>query len=95
MADEEAQKQRSHEAEALLSHPLMLEAFRAIRDECVREFSESEIADEDARTRARHKLEGLKQVTVALYRHVETGKLLREGEENDEQMEAFLHQFGL
>ncbi len=95
MANPEVDKQRANQAMQLLDNPLLKEAIHELREECVRELTDSKLDDDDARRIARHKLEGLRQVVVSLRRHMETGRLVVEGEASEKEMESFLHQYGL
>ena len=93
--DPEQVKRRAREAKQLLDHPLLKAAFTEMRDECVRELTDSKLDDDDTRRMARHKLEGVRIVLLSLHRHLETGRLVSEGEENEEELDSFLRQYGL
>ena len=95
MADPELDKQRAQQALQLLQHPLLKAAFEALSDECVREMCESKLDDDAGRRLARHKLEGLRQLLISLRSHMETGRLVVEGEEHAKEMASFLTEYGL
>lgn len=71
------EQDRGARAERLLSDPLVVEAFAAIRADCDELFRTSKPTDDETRRIARLKLAAVDQVEEMFKHHLNTGKLAK------------------
>ena len=67
---------RAEEAQHLLNHPLVKEAFQSIKDGIVDSISRSAMGDADTHNRLAIALQILRQVEKQFIDHIETGKMV-------------------
>ena len=86
---------RAQDALQLMQTPMLRDSLLALRDEWTKEMVNTELDDDKGRRIARMKLHALSTFAAALRRHMETGKMLEMGKDQEAEMDLFLAEYGL
>ena len=94
MADDKAEQDllRAREAQMLMETPMLVDAFKRLREGLVNKMVNSPLNDPSVRETCRYQLEALDNLALELKHIMETGKLILKKEEQRSEMEGFFDQ---